>query len=266
MYRCPMSSSLATASRQHGGVLFWMLIILIGAAIGAFVVIHWAISNVKAQLLATDTPLKAYVDQPLEVTASVLNDLKISIDEVVSTSVPVDTVINVPVDEPLKLFVSLDTMVPVRTSVTVDDVIPLNQMVDIDTVVEADLLGETFQLPLRGTFPVRASVPVRLEVPIDQLVRVKFDAPVSARLKQDLKVPLKTDIVAQVPLQAQMSVPVLNDLKATAILDKDPALALDLDYADLVIPLSSIGIGFDKQTPQEAAAAEQANSNSEDTP
>ena len=255
-----MSSSLATASRQHGGVLFWMLIILIGAAIGAFVVIHWAISNVKAQLLVTDTPLKAYVDQPLEVTASVLNDLKISIDEVVSTSVPVDTVINVPVDEPLKLFVSLDTMVPVRTSVTVDDVIPLNQ------VVEADLLGETFQLPLRGTFPVRASVPVRLEVPIDQLVRVKFDAPVSARLKQDLKVPLKTDIVAQVPLQAQMSVPVLNDLKATAILDKDPALALDLDYADLVIPLSSIGIGFDKQTPQEAAAAEQANSNSEDTP
>ena len=238
-------------------MLFWALIVLIGAAVGAVLAIHFVITNVQASLLVTDAPVKAYLDQPLQVKATVLNDLSIRLDERVSTVVPVDTVLNVPVDETLQLLVSVDAAVPVRTSVQEDDVIRLNQEIDIDTVVEADLLGETFELPLRGRFPVQAEVPVRLVVPIEQRVALKFEAPVNAKLFQDLRVPLKTEIAAEVPLRAEMTVPVLNDLEATATIPKAPLIDLKLNYADLQIPLHTLGIRFEDDEPAAADAAVQ---------
>ncbi|MEN8719201.1 MAG: hypothetical protein ABF296_02915 [Oceanococcaceae bacterium] len=231
--------------QQRGGILFWLVLILVGAAIGAYLVFHFVLPRLQARLLVTDEVLHAYVDQPLDVTASVLNSLDILIDETVSTRVPVDTVLSVPVEEPLELTAYFDAMVPIRTNVAVEDVIPLEQMIDIDTIVEADLLGETFKLPLRGKFPVRADVPVRLLVPIDQEVRLKFVAPIKARLRQNLTVPLKTEIVADVPLKTQMTVPVLNDLVVTAEIPDTPTLAVKLNYADLQIPVGQLGFGFD---------------------
>lgn len=229
---------------QRGGLLFWAAVILVGAAIGAFLVFHLVLRNLQANLLVTNEKLLAYVDQPLEVQASVLNPLDIALDEVVSTRVPVDTELTVPLTEPLSLVVDFDTIVPLKTDVTVQDTIILEQKINIDTVVQADLLGETFSLPLRGSFPVRAQVPVSLVVPIDQDLKLKFTAPIKARLHQKLQVPLKTEIVADVPLKTRMSVPVLNDLVATANVRRDPPLNVNLNYADLVIPVGQIGLGF----------------------
>lgn len=241
---------------QRGGLLFWALIILIGAAIGALVTFELVIKRLQAQLLVTDEQLYAYVDQPLTVTASVRNELKISIDEVVSTSVPVDTTLSVPVEDALSLIADFNAVVPISTVVPVDDVIPLEQDIDIDTVVEADLLGETFKLPLRGRFPVRAEVPVRLMVPIDQDVRLAFTAPIQARLKQNLIVPLKTTIVADVPLKTEMSVPVLNDVAIDVEIPHDPVLPVKLNYADLNIPLHTIRFSLDDQPASERGEAQ----------
>ena len=242
--------------RQRGGLFLWALVILAGAAIGAFLVFRFVVANVQAQLVVSDEQLMAYVDQPLGVTASVLNELSISIDQSVSTRVPVDTVLSVPVDDPLNLVADFDANVPIRVNVPVNDVIPLVQDVYIDTVVEADLLGETFQLPLRGRFPVRAEVPISLVVPIDQDVHMKFTAPIQARLHQNLIVPLKTDIVATVPLKTQMTVPVLNDLEIQVTVPKEPRLAVTLNYADLILPLKNMGVDW---VEQDAAKAEPAH-------
>ncbi|MFA5938580.1 MAG: hypothetical protein WC809_04420 [Sinimarinibacterium sp.] len=232
------------AAAQRGGLLFWAIVILTGAAIGAFLVFHLVLRDLRANLLVTDEKLLAYVDQPLEVRASVLNPLDIELDEVVSTRVPVDTQLTVPLTEPLSLVVAFDTIVPLQTDVTVKDTIVLEQNINIDTVVQADLLGETFDLPLRGSFPVRAVVPVNLVVPVDQDLKLKFTAPIKARLHQKLIVPLKTEIVADVPLKTRMSVPVLNDLVATADVRKDPRLKVNLNYADLAIPVGKLSFSF----------------------
>jgi hypothetical protein len=237
-------TSSEPASAQRGALLWWALLVLAGAAIGAFLVFWFVVLRLEARLLVTGEPLKAYVDQTLDVTASVLNELDIELDETISTRVPVDELLSVPVEQPLNLVAEFDAVVPVRADVPVRDVILLEQNIDIDTVVEADLLGETFRLPLRGSFPVRAEVPVNLIVPIDQPVRMAFTAPIKARLKQNLEVPLKTEIVADVPLQTRMTVPVLNDLEVTADVQRQPALDVRLNYADLAIPLAKIRFGL----------------------
>ncbi|WP_152551459.1 hypothetical protein [Polycyclovorans algicola] len=235
---------LSSARRQRGGLLFWALVVLVGAAVGAALVFHFVIRHLQAQLLVTNETLMAYVDQPLEIEASVLNQLDIRLDETVSTRVPVDTLLSVPVEQALELDAVFDAVVPIRVDVPVEDTIYLEQDVDIDTIVQADLLGETFDLPLRGSFPVRAEVPVTILVPIDQNVRLRFTAPIKARMRQNLEVPLKTEIVADVPLSTQMSVPVLNDLLVTAEVDKSPLLEVKLNYADLLIPVGKVGFGW----------------------
>ncbi len=239
----PLPTSSKRAS-QRGGLLLWAAVVLVGATIGALLVFHFVIRHLQAQLLVTNETLYAYVDQTLEVDASVLNQLDIELDEIVSTRVPVDTLLSVPVEQPLELDAQFDAVVPIRTDILVEDVILLEQNVDLDTVVEADLLGETFQLPLRGSFPVRAEVPVTILVPIDQSVRLRFTAPIKARMRQNLEVPLKTEIVADVPLKTEMSVPVLNELFTTADVAQEPRLKVLLNYSDLAIPVGGLRFSF----------------------
>ena len=75
----------AAAHAQRGGLLLWAVVVLAGATVGALLVFYFVIRHLHAQLLVTDETLLAYVDQPLEVEASVLNRLDIELDEVVST-------------------------------------------------------------------------------------------------------------------------------------------------------------------------------------
>lgn len=240
----PSPTASERRGRQRGGLLLWAIVVLVGATIGALLVFHFVIRHLQAQLLVTNETLYAYVDQSLEVDASVLNQLDIELDEIVSTRVPVDTLLTVPVEQPLELDAEFDAVVPIRTDVLVEDVILLEQNVDLDTVVEADLLGETFELPLRGSFPVRAEVPVTILVPIDQNVRLRFTAPIKARMRQNLEVPLNTEIVADVPLKTEMSVPVLNELTTTADVAQEPRLKVQLNYADLNISVGSMRFSF----------------------
>ena len=83
------------AKTQLGSILLWSLLVAIGAAVGAFVVIYFVVKNVQAQLLVTDESLKAYIDQPLEVTATVENELSISIDAVSYTHLTLPTIYSV---------------------------------------------------------------------------------------------------------------------------------------------------------------------------
>ncbi len=239
------SSSSPQRSAQRGGALWWGLLVVAGAAAGALAMLWHRWPTLEARVLAADVPLKVYLDQSLDVTASVLNELDIELDDTVSTRVPVNELLSVPVEEALLLTAEFDAVVPIRVDVPVRDKIVLEQKIAIDTVVEADLLGETFRLPLRGSFPVRAEVPINIVVPIDQPVRMAFTAPIVARLRQNLEVPLQTEIVADIPLQTRMTVPVLNDLEVRAAVQRQPALDIQLNYADLVIDLGKVRIGFD---------------------
>lgn len=233
--------TFGATQRQRGGLGLWMLLllVLIGAAIGAVLAGVWVFGNVKAKLLVTDTPAMALVPQQFEVSATILNNLDIALNGKVHTTVPVNQTLSVPVNEPLELRITFDAYVPIQLNVEVNKTITIDQQMAIDTVLQADLLGDTFPLPIRGEFPVTAEVPLHMIIPVNQMVHLKFTAPIQARLKQPLEVPLNTVIAADVPLKTRMSVPINNALQAIVQLPS-AALPVEIVYADLNIPLSSL--------------------------
>jgi len=254
----------ATRKQQHGGIGLWLvlLLLLIGAVIGGAIVALWVFSNVNASLVIANERAKVIADEPFHASARVTDDLRIRIDERITTSVPVDEHLSLPVRDPLEIQAEFDAEVPIQLDVRVQDTIQINQVLDVDAVIEAKVLGDWHELPIRGKIPVNASVPVDLLIPVDEMVRLNFTAPVRAVLKDNLQVPLKTTINTTIPIQSEMSVPLLSDLEAEVTLPKDQALDVLINYADLTLPLNTLRLGLrDKRggEPEPPQRAETAN-------
>lgn len=69
-----------------------------GTGSGALVA-PWVFRNVDARLLLSNQPAKVTIDEKLQVTARVLDNLDIPLDDMIKTEVPVDQIITVPVKE-----------------------------------------------------------------------------------------------------------------------------------------------------------------------
>lgn len=216
------------------------LIAVLGVAAGVLVGV-WVFRNVDARLLLSNQPATVIIPDPLRISAQVLNNLEIELDTSITTTVPIDQVITIPIAETLNVMADFDGDVPIKINVPVRDKIQIDQILDIDTVIKAEILGDKHDLPLRGKIPVRATVPVSLNIPVDQLVRLKFKAPVQARLRQALTVPLKADISTTIPIKSQMSVPVKSALEASITIP-DPARIVIVE-SDLLLPLRTLLLG-----------------------
>ncbi len=237
------------SARHQRGLSLWMILIvlLVGAAIGGALVALWVIRNVDARLLLSNQPAQVILPEPFEATARVTDDLRIQIDEVISTSVPVDVDLSLPVKDPLNIMAEFDAEVPIKLDVRVKDKILLDQVLNLDAVIDANFLGDWHKLPIRGKVPVRATVPIDLVIPVNQKVRLKFTTPVKARIKDNLNVPLKTTIVADIPIASTMDVPVLSDLKAVVTLPSDKPVNVIVNYADLLLPLRTLSLGLNDE-------------------
>lgn len=255
-------------SRQSG-LSLWLALLLLGAGavIGGVLVGVWVISNVDARLILADQPAKVIVPEPFAAKAEVTDNLIISLDEVISTSVPVDVNLSLPVRNTLNINAEFDGEVPIKMDVRVQDEITIDQVLDIDAVIDANFLGDWHKLPIKGKVPVKATVPIDLIIPVDKMVRLQFETLVKARIKDNLNVPLKTTIDADIPIQSTLDVPVLSDLDAIVTLPPTP-LDIQVHYADLLLPLRSLSLGLkgrdeDSVTPPEAPAADAAASGAE---
>lgn len=226
---------------QRGAWLLWiiLLVVLVGAMAGGALAGLWVFRNVDARLLLTDQAARITIDEKLQVTARALDNLDIRLDDTIRTQVPVDQQLRIPIDEELNVIAIFDGAVPIRMDVQVRDQIVLDQVLDLNAVIDAEILGDKLKLPIRGKVPVKAIVPVALDIPVDQLVRLKFTAPVGVRLKQDLDVRLTTVIDAAIPIQADLSVPVKSDIPAEAEFGRDPINATIVE-ADLRLPLRTL--------------------------
>ena len=233
------------------------LLILLGAVLGGVVIGWLVLRQVDARLMLINQPATVIVPKPVAISADVLNDLDIEINDAITTMVPVDQTIKIPIKDVLHVQASFDNDIPIKMMVPVHDKITIDQVLDVDTVIKADLLGDTHDLPIRGKIPVKATVPINLNIPVDQNVHLKFNAPADVRLIQALEVPLKADIAATIPIHSRMSVPVKSALQATATIP-DPADII-ITNADLRLPLSTLRLGMgDEANPQPAKAAEPA--------
>lgn len=227
--------------RSRGAWVIWvaLLVILLGAIAGGALVGLWVFRNVDARLMLRDQPARVTIDEKVVVTARALDELKIRLDDKIHTKVPVDQVIQVPVKEQLNVIADFDGTVPIKMDVSVRDKIVIDQVLDLNAVIDAELLGDTIKLPIRGKVPVKATVPVALDIPVDQPVRLKFTAPVGVRVAQALTVPLKTVIEADIPIQADLSVPVKSDIRAEAEFSRDP-IAMTIVESNLRLPLDTL--------------------------
>lgn len=251
-----MRKKPSSAERQHGGAGLWVILLalLIGAVIGGALVGIWVFSNVNARLVIANERAKVIADEPFRASARVTEDLRIRIDERITTSVPVDEQLSLPVRDPLNIIAEFDAEVPIQLDVRVQDEISIDQVLEVDTVIEAKVLGDWQKLPIRGKIPVKATVPVDLLIPVDENVRLQFTAPVTARLQDNLEVPLKTTINTTIPIQSEMSIPLLSDLEAEVTLPKDEPLDVLINYADLELPLRTLRLGLKGEENQAADA------------
>lgn len=216
-------------------------VIAIIGVVGGVLVGAWVYRNVDARLLLSNQPATVIIPEPLRVSAKVLNNLDIELDTRITTTVPIDQVIRIPIAETLNVMADFDGDVPIKMTVPIKDKIAIDQILDIDTVIQAEMLGDKHDLPLRGKIPVKAVVPISLNIPVDQMVRLKFRAPVQARLRQALTVPLKADIATTIPIKSQMSVPVKSALDAMITIP-DPADIVIVE-SDLLLPLRTLVLG-----------------------
>ncbi len=232
-----------SAGPQRGAALIWgiALLVLLGAIIGGALVALWVFRHVDARLLLANQPATVTIPEPVTVSAKVLNDLDIVINDKIHTRVPVNQTVSVPVNDTLKLTADFDATVPIRMTVPVHDTIPIDQSLDLDTVIKAEFLGDVHDLHIRGKVPVKARVPVSLNIPVDKQVRLKFSAPVAAHIKQNLTVPLDMTIDADIPIHSEMKVPVKSDLVGAITFPKEPSNVI-INYADLRLPLRTLAL------------------------
>ncbi|HWU67501.1 MAG TPA: hypothetical protein VN046_01385 [Stenotrophobium sp.] len=216
-------------------------VILAGAVIGGVLVGVWVFRNIDARLLLTNQSATVLVPQPVKISADILNNLDIEINDSLKTTVPVDQIISIPIKDTLHVIASFDSNVPIKLTVPVHDKIVIDQVLDVDTTIKANLLGDTHDLPIRGKIPVKATVPVNLVIPIDQPVHLKFTAPVDVKFTQPLVVPLKADIAATIPIHSEMSVPVKSALDAEVTIPQ-PANVI-ITHANLRLPLRTLKLG-----------------------
>ena len=220
-------------------IAFLIGVLFSGAVIGGVLVGLWVFQNVDARLILSEQPATVRIFDPIKLDAEVLNNLDISLNETITTQVPISKTVSIPVDETLQLDAAIKTKVPVNIDVKVNDTIPIDQVLDVDAVVTARVLGEVIDIPIRGKVPVKANVPLSLVIPVKQSIPVEIRAPVKAKLKQKLNVPLDTVIDASIPIRSDMSVPVRSTLDAMATLPSTP-LPIVIEYADLKLPLRTL--------------------------
>ena len=227
-------------------------LILVGAVAGGVLAGVWVFRNIDARLLLTNQPATVLVPEPVKISADILNNLDIEINDSIKTTVPVDQIISIPIKDTLHVQASFDSDVPIKLTVPVHDHIVLDQVLDVDTTIKANLLGDTHDLPVRGKIPVHAVVPVNLVIPIDQPVHLKFTAPVDVKFTQPLVVPLKADIAATIPIHSEMSVPVKSALEAEITIPQ-PANVI-ITTSDLRLPLRTLKLQT-KGSKDDSAAA-----------
>lgn len=218
-------------------------LILLGAMAGGALIGWWLFNHMDAHLLLQDQAVTIRLPKPVQVQAEVPQGLDVLLHGKLATTVPIDQSITVPISDTLHVVADFDHDVPIKMTVPIHQSIPVDQVIHVDSKVDVVVLGHTIRLPVKGDIPVMAQVPVSLDVPVDQSVRLRFSAPIDARLNQSLHVPVKTNVSTTIALSGQLHVPVQSAIQASVTI-AGPLDAV-LTHADLKLPLHTLSLGLD---------------------
>ncbi len=226
-------------------------LVFVVAVCGGVAGAAWMLHHGEARLLLEDQPATVSIPEPIPIKADITNALSILLDGKLTTTVPVDQMIQVPIKDTLHVMATLDHDVPIRMNVPIRDTVPVDQIVHVDSKVSVFVMGHALTLPIRGDVPIKTQVPLSIDVPVDQMVHLSFTAPADVKLTQALNVPLKADIHTTIPLHSSMDVPVRSALLANVTVP-GPVEAI-VTHADLHLPLRTLDVSDHETVDQHAA-------------
>lgn len=201
----------AAPARWRRIIAFLFLMTLFSALAGAAAAIY-LIRHLTAHVPLHDQPLKIVMPDSLRV------QVRLAAGDSPEGVAPG---VSVRLNEELKLEVAFDTLVPLKLNVRYRGEIPVRANIPIKTNVTTRVLGVEMTLPIEGSIPLDLSLPVDLNIPIDQQVRLKFTAPVTARIDQDLHIPLGASLDARVQFE-------------------DPRIPVMVEDSELALPLRDL--------------------------
>lgn len=204
-----------------------LLAVLVGIAVGIALGSAWVMERASVQVPLHGQQMQARITDTLPVHVEVLDARGMSAKGD-KRGIPVR------LNETLRLDVDFDTEVPLALTVRYRGQIPVQAQVPVDTVMDTRVMGIAMSLPVKGNIPLDLSIPIDLTIPIEQAVRLKFTAPITARVDQTVHIPLKAELDARirfgdVPIalrveDSALDLP-LRNLRVLGLLPGEPAPA-----------------------------------------
>ena len=244
--------------RLLGALSFMVIAALCGVLIAIWVFKHFNI-YIPLENQAVNIDLQA----PLQAKVQIHDALDVDVSGKVDAVIPIHEKLNIPLTQTLTPHVYFDNRVPIKSTIPVKEVLKIAQNMPIDTKVTVKVLGQDISLPLKGNIPIKLDVPIDLKVPLNQIVHLKFDAPVKAVLKQNLRLPLDATLNTNIPIKGHLNVPVKTALAATV--DVKNTLPVKIQQGQLKIPLNSVVLSRTDAIPIVKPSVSQAQANQKQT-
>lgn len=237
--------------RRMSGVVFILVAVICGVLIAIWVFRYFSI-YIPLENQAVYIDLQA----PLQAKVQIHDALEVDVSGEVSAVIPINETLDIPLTQTLKPHIYFDNQVPIKTTIPVKEVLKIAQDMPIDTKVTVTVMGQDVTLPLKGTIPINLEVPIDLKVPLNQIVHLKFDAPVKTVIKENLQLPFNVTLNTKIPIQGHLNVPVKTALDATV--DVKNTLPIKIQQGQLKIPLSSMKLSENKGAALTQAPRQQA--------
>lgn len=171
---------------------------------------------------------------PLSVDIAVNEQIPVPISLVVSDTVPIHA--EIPIQEkvlvPVNLNVDREFSVDITVPFNDEIVVPIDDVVHIDEKFRVRLLGQDFDVPIRGDIPVRLNVtatidkefPVRADVPIAFPISETLAVEISWTIPVDLNIPVHLPVETEVIVPFSRTIPL--NLKIPVVFDVPIRIAL----------------------------------------
>ena len=241
-----------------GGLFFILL-----ASVSGVLIAIWVFKHFNIYIPLENQSVSIDLQEPLQAKVQIQDALDVDVTGRVNAEILIYVYLSISVIQTLMPQVYFDNQVTIKTTIPVQETLKVSQDLPIDTRVKIKILGKDISLPLKGNIPIKLDVPIDLKVPLNQIVHLKFDAPVKAVLKQNLRLPLDATLNTNIPIKGHLNVPVKTALAATV--DVKNTLPVKIQQGQLKIPLNSVVLSRTDAIPIVKPRVSQAQANQKQT-
>ena len=229
--------------RQRGGVLAWLLTVLLllalvagGAALG-----YWAFMHLIVGFTLTNQQGSILLPRTLDITAKVSKPLAIGMNGVISAKVPINNDVDIPFKGDYDLDVVLKAQVPVEFELVYQGFIPVDSVASILATTDFNFqsVKNLRNLTFAAKLPMKMRLPVTLRVPVKQVITLDYHGPLRVHANQVLHSHLTSAVPAQLRVNQTITTPVLGSIQLHADLQQSP-LKLVINHADLRMRLDTL--------------------------